>query len=259
MTLSFRSLKPLVRAWLVEPVRLVIASGLVAWVVAQSKPRPLSHRSALVIAPHQDDETLGCGGLIALKREQGIPVRVVFVTDGAGGRPAEIAPEAIVQIRQQEAIAALAILGVDSSHVDFLAEPDGSLSTLAPAQRQSLINQLATLIKTHQPGELYVPHRFDNHPDHEATFELVQAAIQQADWQGEMLQYPIWLFWKSPKTLLRGHQTGLSVHRLPLNGTQAQKKQAIAQYASQQVGLPKGFLSRFYADYELFFSRRPQS
>ena len=40
-------------------------------------------KRVLVVAPHQDDETLGCGGLIARKRYEGLPVHVVFITDGS--------------------------------------------------------------------------------------------------------------------------------------------------------------------------------
>src|SRR5689334_3255841 len=49
-----------------------------------SKSMDVSQKPALIISPHQDDEVLGCGGVIGLKREQGIPVQVVFITDGAG-------------------------------------------------------------------------------------------------------------------------------------------------------------------------------
>src|SRR6476646_4617280 len=93
---------------------------------AGSKPMAMSQKSALIVAPHQDDETLGCGGLIALKREQGIPVQVVFITDGAAShtwhprfKAGEIAP-----IRKQEALTALAILGVEQTQIHFLDKRD---------------------------------------------------------------------------------------------------------------------------------------
>ncbi|MEO1183999.1 MAG: PIG-L family deacetylase, partial [Cyanobacteria bacterium J06636_27] len=47
----------------------------------KSKPIEANKKSALVFSPHQDDETIGCGGMIALKRSQAIPVKVVFLTD----------------------------------------------------------------------------------------------------------------------------------------------------------------------------------
>lgn len=53
------------------------------WLLYQgSKLLNVNQKSIIVFSPHQDDEALGCGGMIALKREQGIPIKVVFVTDG---------------------------------------------------------------------------------------------------------------------------------------------------------------------------------
>jgi N-acetylglucosamine malate deacetylase 1 len=63
-----------------------------------------SQKSAMVFSPHQDDETFGCGGMIALKRAQGIAVQVIFLTDGQGSD--QLNPQ-IVQIRASEALTAL--------------------------------------------------------------------------------------------------------------------------------------------------------
>jgi hypothetical protein len=59
--------------------QLVQAEILFRWFLpAKSQLLPISRESTMIFAPHQDDETLGCGGLIALKRQLGIPVKVVF-------------------------------------------------------------------------------------------------------------------------------------------------------------------------------------
>src|SRR5579885_2284019 len=49
----------------------------------QSVETKVNDAPALIIAPHHDDETLGCGGVIALKRAAGVPVQVVILTDGS--------------------------------------------------------------------------------------------------------------------------------------------------------------------------------
>ena len=68
-------------------------------------------RPVVVLAPHPDDETLGCGGLIALKRSLGAPVRVIFMTDGAGSHSGVDRP-ALTATRKEEASAACNVLGV---------------------------------------------------------------------------------------------------------------------------------------------------
>lgn len=81
----------------------------------------------LVLAPHQDDESLGCGGLIAASVRAGTPPAVVFVTDGSASHPGsrQFNAAARAQVRQQEALEACAILGVGAERVTFLGLPDG--------------------------------------------------------------------------------------------------------------------------------------
>src|SRR5829696_1206258 len=51
-------------------------------ITARDETAAVAARGCLVIAPHPDDETLGCGATIARKRAAGTPVRVVIVADG---------------------------------------------------------------------------------------------------------------------------------------------------------------------------------
>ena len=57
--------------------------------------------SAIVFSPHQDDETLGCGGTIARKKEAGAEVKVVFMTDGSLSHHRFIAQDELIELRQQ--------------------------------------------------------------------------------------------------------------------------------------------------------------
>jgi LmbE family N-acetylglucosaminyl deacetylase len=228
-----------------------------------SKPMMMSQKSALIVAPHQDDETLGCGGLIALKREQGISVQVVFVTDGAAShtwhprfKAGEIAP-----IRKQEALTALAILGVEQTQIHFLDKRDGKLKYAPDVERQQTIDQLAQILCDFDPGEVYVTHQQDRSADHEATYGLVKAAIAASELEVELLQYPIWLIWKT----LLFREVKLSQiagsYRLSIKAVHGKKRQAIEAYRSQYsqiegaggTVLPPGFLRRFFQPYEVFF------
>src|SRR5215469_14860675 len=70
-------------------------------------------RSCLVLAPHPDDETLGCGATIMRKRAVGTPVQIVIATDGRYWPPSsKFSPDTIVEIRHEEALRAGAILGL---------------------------------------------------------------------------------------------------------------------------------------------------
>jgi len=234
------------------------------WLVyTASKPMSLSQKSVMVIAPHQDDEVLGCGGLIGCKREENVPVQVVFVTDGAASHAwhPNFQSGELIPIRKDEALSALSILDVDRKQVHFLNKPDGKLSYLKPTERQRTIEQLAELLKSFEPGEIYVPHRKDRTKDHEATYELVQAAIKLSEIETDVLQYPIWIFSRS--LLFRDLKLNelAGAYRLSIHSVQAKKRRAIEVYRSQCLPidaensaiLKPAFLERFFLPYEVFF------
>jgi N-acetylglucosamine malate deacetylase 1 len=237
--------------WLAQ-VQNIHSNILFKWILRRgSKQTELSKKSAMVFSPHQDDETFGCGGVIALKREQGIPVVVVFLTDGRGSDPHR--KNEIVEIRKQEAVTALKILGVERSEIHFLEKPDGTLPDLEIQEKQQTIQQVIELLKLYQPEEVYVPHRKDCHKDHEATFKLVKEAIAQGKIEVKLLQYAIWMFWRAPMFIMLKLQDIVAAERVLIESVQDKKNQAIASYRSQIQGLPPGFVQQFSGSYEIFF------
>ncbi|MBD2292670.1 PIG-L family deacetylase [Anabaena sphaerica FACHB-251] len=228
-----------------------------------SRPMEITQKSAMIISPHQDDEVLGCGGVIGLKREQDIPVQVVFMTDGAASHSwhPDFKSGEIVTVRRDEALTALSILGVDSSQIHFLDNPDSKLRFLNATERQKIIEKLAQLLQSFQPQEVYVPHRKDRTKDHEATYELVQEAIILSGIEVELLQYPIWILWHSRLFRDLQLQELSNAYRLSIHPLIDKKKQAIAAYRSQYTPidmhsspiLKSAFLKRFFLPYEIFF------
>ncbi|MBO3458292.1 PIG-L family deacetylase [Aetokthonos hydrillicola Thurmond2011] len=233
-------------------LREIYSKLLFNFILYKSRPLTVSHKSAIVFAPHQDDETFGCGGTIALKCASGIPVKVVFLTDGKHSKPDSIQPEEIVNIRQKEAVNALKTLGMTPSEIHFLGHADGTLKHLSNEQRQQIIKQLAELLKSFRPQEVYVPHHHDKHPDHEATYNLVHDAIASSDTELQILQYPIWMLWQNPLSFHLNLQDISSSYRISIASVQNQKKQAIASYRSQITTLPPGLLNRFSSQFEIF-------
>jgi LmbE family N-acetylglucosaminyl deacetylase len=142
----------------------------------------------LVIAPHPDDESIGCGGAICLHRERAEPVRVVFLTSGERGIEGT-PPEEAAAIREAEAEEAVGVLGVERT--DFLRLPDlGLAEHLGPGART-----LGRILGADPPGLIYLPHPEDAHPDHAAALPLVRAALAwacgAAVWP-ELRAYEVW-------------------------------------------------------------------
>jgi LmbE family N-acetylglucosaminyl deacetylase len=131
----------------------------------------VSAERALVVAPHFDDDVLGCGGLIAQLAARGAEVGVLFLTDGSGGIEDIENRSEYARRRHQEAARALEILGV--SDIEFLDLPDGSLDTrvddAAEAIRRSLATRSPDLLLAISPLEISA--------DHRAAFAATHAAL----------------------------------------------------------------------------------
>ncbi len=129
----------------------------------------------LVAAPHPDDEVLGCGGSIARHVDAGRRVLVLYLSSGEHGGPdgpsAELGP-----LREREAVAATAILGVPASNLRFLRLPDGGIDPAALDQ----VGAVTAAIREFRPRLLYLPHPQDASFDHRAAFALCWRAAAMA-------------------------------------------------------------------------------
>lgn len=143
---------------------------------------PIENGKVLVVAPHPDDETLGCGGTLALLRKNGCKVKVIFITDGAG---AGSLPEGAVAVRRKEAIAALAVLGVDD--MVFLDEPDGSFRN-SPQFEQ----KIRAILDQFCPDWLFMPSVLDYHRDHVAIGQAIFSCWCRCQKAGRAFFYEIW-------------------------------------------------------------------
>ena len=127
----------------------------------------------VVLAPHMDDELIGCGALLASVAD-GDRVTVVYVTDGTGSPEPptpwhDVDRAALARTRQEEALAGLEALGVSPDRARFLELPDGRLRRLGPRLRAALTESLAEL----RPQHVLIPFRMDRHPDHLAVHRSV--------------------------------------------------------------------------------------
>lgn len=219
--------------------------------------------SALVVAPHPDDETLGCGGAIALLRDRGCNVQVLVISDGTLSHPHSCkypAPK-LRALRESETISALAVLGVDATAVTFLRLPDGAVPTQEPEFGQAVASCSNYLTQV-APQLIFLPLRYDPHSDHRASWKLIYTALANLNLSSRLIEYPIW-DWDETQ---RGNLPNLPSWRLDISSVVELKQQAIALYRSQTTNLidddPEGFcltpemLTNFTRPWEVYMVTR---
>lgn len=214
----------------------------------------------LILSPHPDDESLGCGGLIAASVACGIPPAIVWITDGAQSHPSScrFSPAARRQIRDYEAREAAAALGVPPDRLHFLRFPDQAAPHHGP-RFVTAVHQIAELAAAHRCRAVFAPWAHDPHPDHAAAHQI-GAHTGLPQWS-----YLIWSWTLSPDAVLPD-QTPRGV-RLDISRFLRAKRQAIAAHRSQHGHvftdasegciLSPEFLAFFDRPWEVFLGERP--
>ena len=234
----------------------------------------------LVVAPHPDDESLGCGGLIARAVEAGQAVTVAVLTDGAGSHPSSRAypPARLAEVRRAELAQALNALGSGRVQAQAFDAPDGRLGEhearaqawLATLGEKTLGGTGWREVESQEIGPpeigppeigpfaaVFAPWLADPHPDHQAAFRI--ARRQAALWGAALFAYPIWGL-----TLANEADAGIAAScvRLDVAAVIERKRAAVLAHRSQTTGLidddPHGFrlsdadLARHLTPFEVF-------
>jgi LmbE family N-acetylglucosaminyl deacetylase len=149
----------------------------------------------LVIAPHPDDETLGCGGLIAQASRAGIEVHTMFVTDGSASHPRSRRwpAKVLAKIRMEEAKEALRRLGAENQPRTFLELRDGRMPVPESCQYRKAVDAAAQIVARSGTRTLVAPWRRDAHTDHRLSWQIGRDAMLSARVAFTMLEYAIWL------------------------------------------------------------------
>ena len=212
----------------------------------------------VVIAPHPDDESLACGGLISAACAAGRRVKVVVVSDGTGSHPRSRAyPRSRLRgLREAEARRAVSALGLAPRHLVFLRLPDRNVPSEGAAA-EAAIEAITAMAQSVAATALFVSWRHDPHCDHQAAYRLARAAQRRTG--AALYEYSVWgaaLKPSAPVTPVNhGFRLSVARHRL-------RKRRAISAHRSQVSDLiaddPSGFrltardLARLSGPYESF-------
>ncbi len=216
-------------------------------------------RGLLIVAPHPDDESLGCGGLIAEACQQGIDVRLLVVSDGVGSHPGSrrYPPPELRALREAETRHAASALALPSRAIRFLGLPDRHVPTRGEVA-DAACDAIVEAAEECHAGALCVTWCHDPHCDHVAAAELVSRARPRLT-DLRIFSYPVWGWTLPPDVEVGRPPIGL---RLPVGQHLKAKAAAIASHVSQTTALidddPTGFrlmpdvLEHFSGPFELF-------
>jgi LmbE family N-acetylglucosaminyl deacetylase len=205
--------------------------------------------TVLVIAPHPDDETLGCGGLIARRALEGRRVVVAVVTDGRAlfrrfgvTEPSEAAVSAM---RKDETLRAVRILGADTRDVRFLDFENEKLAD----ERAAAERALSAILTELSPSEVYVTSPFEGHREHILTNELTRAACAATGKCPAVFEYIV--------NLARGQTIDTlprRIVRVNVAAVREREAEALAQFKSHLDVVYKGQAEPLTPNYDRYLT-----
>ncbi len=141
--------------------------------------------SVLVVAPHQDDEAIGCGGALALQLQSGAAAAVVMLTDGADD-PDDLGTtrEALTKLRNDESRRAAAVIGMEDPVFLDLSGLDKHFSEAVEHLRNEIVRRTADVV--------FIPFILDAHPDHRTANYILAEALKGISRNVRVLQYEVW-------------------------------------------------------------------
>ena len=219
--------------------------------------------TVLVLAPHPDDESLGCGALLMqiFVRSPRL-AHVICLTDGAASHPGSkaVPGERLATIRRQETETALTCLGGSAANLTFIGAPDGAL-----VATPEIIAKVVSVARACEARLLLAPSPLDPHCDHVAGAQIGRMSTAQLS-DVQLGFYPVWSRWhgagRAPVP------DGTRAVQLPTGDCAARKSRAIAAHASQQglivpdapdgFEMPPGFADFFASSNEIYFLVEPE-
>ncbi|MDP1025908.1 PIG-L family deacetylase [Sphingomonas sp. KR1UV-12] len=226
---------------------MVVTPGRRSWGRLLRRARPLSPQQAareggwLVLAPHPDDETLGCGGLIAALAACGGAVTVAILTDGSGshvGAPGWSASR-VAHVRAREAGAALRQLGHSAQAVTLGWRDAAPLPAGSPPFEAS-VDRLVALCRARRIRRIIASWEGDPHCDHEAAAQLATAVARRL---GVVPRF--YCVWGWTVADLDHRLAGWKALSIPVARWRGRQRRALDRHATQLGGRIAGAPDRF--------------
>ena len=181
-----------------------------------------------------DDEALACGGLIAKLPEKG-RLHIIYCTDGMKS-PAPVLPGKdkispdLGKIRMGESIQAMKKLGVPEENLHFFGLPEAQLQKNMLALRKGLREKLTHIA----PQFVFIPFRYDRHPDHLAVNHALISEIEYGLLQAQLIEYFVYYRWRLlPKRDVRKYIKSHFLYALDITDVAMQKRDALDCFVSQ--------------------------
>lgn len=190
--------------------------------------------SGVIFAPHMDDGTLGCGGMLA-RLPHKKAWHVVYATDGMRSPEPDIpwrdpVPPELGRIRQEEARSALSMLGIPAENVHFMGFPDGKLSR----HKRELCQAMTEWIRAWRPDHVLVPFRYDRHPDHLVVNRVGTALVKTPKAGFDLIEYFVYGKWRLlPERYVQNYIRPELLRKVDIKAVAAIKRAALDAFKSQ--------------------------
>jgi len=225
--------------------------------------------TSIIVAPHPDDETLGCGGTIAALCKSKIPVHFIFVSDGTMSHPnsKKFPSLKLRKLRELEAKNAVRKLGGDTGQIEFLRLKDSLVPNPEDIDFAPTVKKLVAQLNQIRPESVFVPWQKDPHRDHQATWKIMHEVFNRIEQVPRILEYPVWFWERGDSADLQyiDHMAKLIVN---IEDTLSMKNAALTAHVSQVTHLidddPEGFMlspeviAHFNTPIEVFFESKTQ-
>lgn len=219
------------------------------------RPQLELSENTVIIAPHPDDEVIGCAGLIQALVERNTPPHVIILTGGEGSHRGccDISADEIIEARHQLTIKAAITLGLPLSNIHCLEYPDGGID-IAHTETE----KLKVLLTQLSPKALFLPHNGEGWSDHINVMGIVKKLMKCH--VVNIYEYCVWMWYYNVWKL-----ENKSARILRMTPAQHKRKlQAIEQYVTPLAPcgkpwsgvLPKPFLKAARWNKELYFKTK---